>query len=1441
MRTYLRLVIAVTIALFMISREAHAQVQGLSPPPLRQLVDENGIDLISRVIRPSTPSISIGRPNDGGLTFYRTWDSSENFWRDNLSGGCYQTGAGFGHYYELWWLGGRMRFHQYPVITSDEHPGATFNGVDVLTTEDGTIVEFDGNYGSYLPTVANCGRVSRITYPTGEVLTFAYTTIAHVDGQVVRLQSVRNNFGYQIQLEYASNSITDYGSVRLTKATAFNLAVDYCSPTANSCSFTQAWPSLTFGYSNSPASAGGTPGDISTMTVTDALSRVWTYEMNGGYYEITSPEGVVTRYNGSPAISFVRNGSLTWTYDVDSVGSNLRTTVTSPLGKTRRVVYNPSIDDVLVSDQDELGNTTTFQHATTTNFLTRVTYPEGNYVSLSYDGRGNITERRAVSKTSGTPADIVETADYDISCSNPITCNRPNSITDARGYRTDYTYDSTHGGVLTETRPAPSGSTPVGSGTRPQTRYTYGSGPLYAWYHTSSSTISQASAPVYRLTQVSQCQTSSSCANGSDEVRTTTTYQSGSSSVASNLLPLTVTVGAGDGSLSATTTTDYTYDGDVASVDGPRSDVSDVVTYRYDVMRQRVGEIEPDPDGSGTLLHNPAIKTTYDDDGRVSLVERGTVNGTSDTDWSGFTTLQGAATAYDSFGRKSRESASIGGVTQSLTQYAYDDDQRLDCVAVRMNPAIYGSLPSSACTLGTAGSNGPDRITHNTYDDAGHVLTVVEAYGVTTGNGFASTVQRTARTNAWTANGKLDYVEDANGNRSDYTYDGFDRLIKLNFPSTTVGAHSANSSDYEEYGYDANNNRTSLRLRSSETINYTYDNLNRETLKDIPGGSSTDVYSSYDLLGRRLYARFSSTSGNGITYAYDALARLTSETETFNSRALSFQYDLAGNRTRLTFPDSNYVDYTYDVLNRMKEVRENGSTSGAGLLGVYAYDDLGRRTSLAFGNGSANTFSYDTDSQDWSLAQDFASTGQDVTFSFTRSPATQTLTRSSTNSAFAYAAPALSQSYTPNGLNQYTAVGGATFTSDARGNLTSDGTARAFCYDYENHLTAVAGVSDTACSAPTVSMSYDPLGRLRTTTASSTTTTYLYDGDRLVAEYNGSTLLRRYVHGAGVDTPIVWYEGSGLTTRNWLHGNEQGSIIATSNGSAAATVYSYGAYGEPDSTNGWSGSRFRYTGQIMLPEAHLYHYKARVYDPGLGRFLQTDPVGYQDDLDLYAYVRNDPLNLADPMGQCGSNQQDQQSAQDHCTGAWYAATSPASPGQAGSARDGELAIQDHYAGKSGSPYTVDPQTMKMDRALDIGTQIQASINNPHGVMSGVYNQAFQSPGTPVSFNFGTKTFTPSLTGEAGPAGRSVGRFSGNVTGALVVDRAGGWVAKGSVTINSDRYSWDLDGSSFGANAAIAGGAILPHRAANGQVHPNYEGTPMTLNYNRAYSYYAWGP
>lgn len=89
------------------------------------------------------------------------------------------------------------------------------------------------------------------------------------------------------------------------------------------------------------------------------------------------------------------------------------------------------------------------------------------------------------------------------------------------------------------------------------------------------------------------------------------------------------------------------------------------------------------------------------------------------------------------------------------------------------------------------------------------------------------------------------------------------------------------------------------------------------------------------------------------------------------------------------------------------------------------------------------------------------------------------------------------------------------------------------------------------------SPAYDGVGRLRQTSLAGVVTKLAYDGSDLVAEYSSAgTLLRRYVHGPGVDQPLIWYEGA----------------------------LSYGPYGEP---NAITGVRFRYTGQQLLGQLNL--------------------------------------------------------------------------------------------------------------------------------------------------------------------------------------------------------------------------------------------------------------
>jgi len=1236
-----------------------AQTAQGAQAPESYVLDSNSVDVMRGAHTFSVTDVAIG-PEGSGLAYARTVSGDRH--RSTFDGLIeVEFGGEPAPGVQLWQytvsIGPKTSLFQTTgatLMTSSEGDGSTLEYVAPSTythiDRDGVIRTFSGalaneNYipPQYTPPAGEGGRVVQMVKPNGERWDWHYrsatgTTPSGFPAVVHRVQSVTSTLGYQIKFEYAQNAtpttpeeLISFGT--LTKTLGINNAVDWCDPAADVCTgLTQTWPQAQ--YVTTPVQYGY------RIDVTDLLDQTtgYTYAgqmgMVGFLQSIDFPEPGradltlgYTDVDGEPRVASYSDGRGVWLYDYIDVNQTFRDTViTDPNNEVTRyrvrVRFGPPpgpFGDYTYMQRlnymiDPMGARTDLRYDANER-LTEIWFPEGDKAIYTRDGRGNITQVRRIAKPSAPAADIITSWTYPTSCdpTNRPTCNQPLTATDALGAVYDYTYDAVHGGLLSETRPADP------SGVRPQTRYTYL--PLQAWRRTSSSPVQVAAPPVVFAVQTSTCSAGAApaCLGTAQEHRTTTTYQAGSSSTGSNLLPVIVAAGAGDGSLTASTNTTWTYAGDPKTIDGPLSGSADTTFYVYDLLRRKTGVISPDPDAGGPLPF-PASRTIYNADGQPVRLQQGTVSAQSDTSLENMTVLSEVRASYDAQARKTQDIQILGTSKIGLAQYNYDNEGRVLCAVVRMNPEIFDSLPSNACALGESGAFGEDRITRNSYDFANR-LTQVEL-------GVGTSVAQVSRLQAWTPNGKIDWVEDANHNRTDYTYDGFDRVSRVNFPLSATGARAANPDDYEQYTYDANNNLLTRRLRDGQFIVFSYDALGRESVKTVPGGGTADdVFTTYDLMDRRLTATFIApgSTANGIVWTWDALGRPL--TETAYGRTLASTYDVAGRRTLLTWPDgASWVSYGWDLANRMTVIEQ--SPVGLTTIGQYTYDSLGRRTSFSRHSGGATSWSYIPNSRNWSMTHDLVGTANDVTLTLTFNPAGQAVSRDTSNPAYQYTLPTQATTpYVRDGLNQYDSVAGTAFVHDARGNLTSDG-ARAYGYDAENRL-----VSVYQGGAPQLDLVYDPLGRIKSTSAPAGVVQYVWDGDRLVAEYDDkNALLARYAHGPGPDEPLAdWLDDQNPT---YFLSDHQNSIIGLDRlGTLIGTPFTYDPYGQPDPAHGFGGPRFRYTGQTALvPAVPLWHYKARAYDPGVGRFLQIDPVGYEGSLNLYQYVDNNPLNAADPTG-----------------------------------------------------------------------------------------------------------------------------------------------------------------------------------------------------------------
>jgi RHS repeat-associated protein len=457
--------------------------------------------------------------------------------------------------------------------------------------------------------------------------------------------------------------------------------------------------------------------------------------------------------------------------------------------------------------------------------------------------------------------------------------------------------------------------------------------------------------------------------------------------------------------------------------------------------------------------------------------------------------------------------------------------------------------------------------------------------------------------------------------------------------------------------------------QSNDTIAYTYDELGRVVTRTLNGITTT---SGYDALGRLTtltdpispvpftYTYVSTTdrvqsvtypNGQVSTYAYHPNSGDHRLQEIHHKRPggallAKFNYTYGPVGTINTWYQQNDPDFStfqlfeYDGADQLTVAVINGALPSPQLplqRLAYAYDPAGNRTTEQIdGVGTQaiyNTLNRLVTKQPGGGLLFKGSLDEPGTVTVQASPAT--MGPDNKFSGRATVPPGVStvevrakdanQNERTN-LYQVPDQAGATqsFTYDPNGNLWTQGT-RTYEWDAENRLLrALNGGTEIARFV------YDALGRRQEKTGGGVTRTYVYDDNAILEERVTPGSTRRYVHGPGIDRPLAVVENGQVS---YFVADHLGSIRQVTNTAGNPTLTrNYDPWGNMGA-GGVSTGGYAFTGREWDPETALYYYRARYYDPKIGRFLSEDPIGIEGgDHNLYAYVGNDPVNFVDPWG-----------------------------------------------------------------------------------------------------------------------------------------------------------------------------------------------------------------
>lgn len=958
---------------------------------------------------------------------------------------------------------------------------------------------------------------------------------------------------------------------------------------------------------------------------------------NGGYYTsdisaypllqknadntftLTYKNGTVYNFNASGKLTAIadKNGNtVNLTY---SSGGNLAN-ITDPQGKTIYLSYDAGNRISAITDPNNNSYAFVYSGSTLTQvssnnslgaqtwrytyddkaFMLTKTDPLGNLVQYSYDADHRVSQ--TIDPQGGTI-----NVQYDPE-------NKTTTVTEKDGGIWIYKYDPSLGALKSKTDPS--------------------GGTIFYEYDSNRNLTSKIEADGTATTYTYDA--SGNMTSVTDALGNTTTYTYNDQNLVTGITDSTgkqtkYTYDTRGNILSTTdpagAITQYTYDskGNIISITAPNGGTT---TMAYDANNNLISITDPSGQTTTQTYDNTGNMTSQTDAaGNKTTFQYNSLNQLiAVTDSAGKTTQY----TYDAHGNRLSSTDANGNTTTYDYNYKNQLIQTTDAAGFK-TAFTYGTGGCSSCGGGsdklTSVIDAKNQTTTYQYDQTGRLIKETDPLG-------------NATSYTYDAKGNMVSKTKPDGRTITYIYDDLNRLVERKYPN--------NTSDI--FQYDTSGNMTGATNQNSAYY-YSYDANNRVTGVAVTNLSSIyNIEYQYDIMGNR--TMMTTPEGQIIKYSYNQNNQLTKiETDKGN---YTFGYDSLNRRIKRTLPNDSYANYTYDQLSRLTNITHKNAFNITIDAFSYTYDNVGNRITKSDSDKNIN-YNYDqiyrltkaTPKSNNPLIQLLDNILKLNTESYSYDPVGNRQTGPNKNESYTYDSgnEMLNYSKNPNKDNQY--------EYDQNGNTikkteTIQGKTKlitSYVYDDENRLTNVT--IQRGDKVKEISFTYDPFGRrisqalerddfainLLIKPTYPQITNYVYDEQNIITEYDqNNKQTASYIYGPNIDEPL---SAEIRNNRIYYHADGLGSITSLTNHMGMTIQkYDYDAFGNIKFTPYpiWIKQPYMFTAREFDSETGLYYYRARYYDPKVGRFVTKDPIGFGDGFNQYVYVKDNPTTLTDPTG-----------------------------------------------------------------------------------------------------------------------------------------------------------------------------------------------------------------